>query len=66
QRLNKVGLSKYAALLHDPVNDRQELYRQMSRLLNFGSRTITTNMPSYPLAWQFIESKISELSKSID
>jgi very-short-patch-repair endonuclease len=60
QRLNKVGLSKYVALLHDPVNDRQELYRQLSKLLNFGSRSARTT------ALGAADSKLIPLSQSID
>lgn len=34
QRLDKVGLGKYAALLHDPITGRQELYQQLGRLFS--------------------------------
>lgn len=58
QRLSKVGLSKYAALLHDPINDRQDLYHQLGRLLN-PSSTNTMYFGS-------IDANVDQLSKSID
>lgn len=65
QRLNKVGLSKYVTLLHDPINDRAEVYQRLSKLLNFGSSTFrlddtTTTSPST------IELRANQLSQSID
>jgi hypothetical protein len=33
QRLDKIGLVKYIALLHDPNKDRKSLYQHMDRLL---------------------------------
>lgn len=58
QRLSKVGLSKYVALLHDPINDRQDLYQQLGRLLNPSSAN-TMYLGS-------IETKVDQISKSID
>ena len=37
QRLDKIGLSKYTALLHDPDKDRKSLYQQAERLLRSNS-----------------------------
>ena len=33
QRLDKVGLAKYVALLHDPAKDRKKVYYQLEQLL---------------------------------
>ena len=59
QRLNKVGLSKYVALLHDPTSDRRDLYRQLNQLLNYGT---ASSSPSS----QSVDSQIEIVSKSIN
>lgn len=58
QRLDKVGLGKYAALLHDPVTDRQELYQQLGRLLS------PTGINSVNLS--SIKSRFDAVSQEID
>lgn len=59
QRLDKVGLSQYIALLHDATNDRRELYRQLSKLLSYGTAS------SHPSS-QSIDSQIDNVSKTIN
>lgn len=57
QRLDKVGLSKYAALLHDASKDRKKIYYQMEQLLKSKSHTDDSNK---------IDSRFKHCSKRID
>jgi very-short-patch-repair endonuclease len=66
QRLSKVGLSKFVALVHDPVNDRAEVYQQLSRLLNFGSSSYESGSSGLNTSVAYVDSRLSQLSSSID
>ena len=61
QRLSKVGLSKYVALVHDPVNDRKDLYKQLGRLLDYGTSSYTVWHKS-----KSVDSEIYNTSNIID
>jgi AAA domain len=57
QRLDKIGLAKYIALLHDPTKDRKKLYQQLKHLLK--SKTNLDDIDS-------IISKLRHYSQQID
>lgn len=66
QRLHKVGLSPYVALLHDATNDRAELYSHISKLLNYGSSPSSSSSQWTNESAESVEWKINQISQSID
>ena len=64
-RLNKVGLSSYVSLLHDATNDRAELYKQLSKLINY-SQTSAVSTGSVDGSSDSVEWKISKTAESVD
>jgi superfamily I DNA and/or RNA helicase len=58
QRINKIGLAKYVALLHDAHNDRPELYQHIGKMIE--SHKSTKNV------FNNINDRLDYCSKQID
>jgi AAA domain len=64
QRLHKVGLAKYAALLHDPSKDRKKIYYQMEQLLK--SKTGNDDLDKINSRFKYCSQRIDDLKILLD
>jgi hypothetical protein len=64
QRLDKVGLAKYASLLHDPSKDRKKIYYQMEQLLK--SKKDTGDLDEVNSKFKYFSQRIDALKTSLN